>query len=86
MLSRNKIWPLNTKISRIRMILMANKISQKRLGQIVNMSAGTVNNFIRRIENNEDLETKFMRRNLELIGRALKIKPDKLIGCITIKL
>jgi hypothetical protein len=68
------------------MILIANKISQKRLGQIANMSAGTVNNIIRRIENQEDLETKFMRRNIQLIGKALKIEPDKLIGYITIKL
>jgi hypothetical protein len=68
------------------MILILNKISQKKLGQIANMSAGTVNNIIRRIENHEDLETKYMRRNIQLLGKALKIKPDKLIGYITVKL
>jgi hypothetical protein len=77
---------MNIKISRIRLFLFINKISQKRLGQIANMSVGTVNNIIQRIERNVDLDSKFMRRNLELIAKALKTLPDKLIGYIKIKL
>jgi DNA-binding Lrp family transcriptional regulator len=68
------------------MILFTRKISQNELGKLANMSAGTVSNIIRRIENNEDLETKFMRRNLQLIGKALKIQPEKLIGYLTLEL
>lgn len=86
MLSKNGIRPMNIKISRIRLFLFINKISQKRLGQIANMSVGTVNNIIQRIERNVDLDSKFMRRNLELIAKALKTLPDKLIGYIKIKL
>jgi transcriptional regulator with XRE-family HTH domain len=67
------------KVNKLRLILLARGLTQSQLGEMADLSAGTVNAVIRKIENG-DIGDRFIRRNIKLVSLALKLKPDQFIG------
>ena len=65
--------------------MLAKDLTQKQLGEMANLSAGTVNAVIRRIENG-DICDRCTKKNIKLIALALELKPEQLIGDFAIVL
>jgi DNA-binding MarR family transcriptional regulator len=73
------------KINSLRLILFARGITQKELGAMADLSSGTVNNVIRRLETG-DICDKFMKRNIKLISFALDLTPEQITGDVVVEL
>jgi transcriptional regulator with XRE-family HTH domain len=67
------------KVNKLRLIMLAEGLTQKKLGKMANISAGTVNDVIRKIENGE-ISDQATQRNIKLIAFALELKPGQIIG------
>lgn len=67
------------KVNKLRLIMFAKGLTQKGLGKMADISAGTVNAVIRNIENG-DIENRFTEKNIKLIALALELNPEKIIG------
>jgi hypothetical protein len=72
-------------INKLRLILFARGITQAELGAMADLSSGTVNNVIRRLETG-DICDKFMKRNIRLLAFALDLTPEQITGDIVIEL
>ncbi|MFC1880651.1 helix-turn-helix domain-containing protein [Thermodesulfobacteriota bacterium] len=73
------------KINKLRLIMLAKGLTQKQLGEMADISAGTVNAVIRRIENG-DIGDRCTKKNIKLIALALELKPAQIIGDVVIVL
>jgi transcriptional regulator with XRE-family HTH domain len=67
------------KVNKLRLLLLAKGLTQEQLGKMADISAGTVNEVIRRIEKG-DISDRSTQRNIKLISLALKLKADQIIG------
>ena len=67
------------KVNKLRLIMFAKGLSQRRLGKMADISAGTVNAVICKIENGE-ISDQATQRNIKLIAFALELKPTQIIG------
>ena len=67
------------KVNKIRLLLLAKGLTQEQLGKMAGISAGTVNEVIRRIEKG-DISDRSTQRNTKLLAIALKLKPAQMIG------
>ena len=67
------------KVNKLRLIMLAEGLTQKQLGKMAGISAGTVNAVICRIEKGE-IGDRYTQRNIKLISLALKLKADQIIG------
>jgi hypothetical protein len=72
-------------LNKLRLILFARKITQGELGAMADLSSGTVNSVIRRLETG-DICDKFMKRNIRLIAFALDLTPEQITGDVVIEL
>ncbi|MCK4988763.1 MAG: hypothetical protein KAS40_24675 [Desulfobacterales bacterium] len=72
-------------LNKLRLILFARGVTQKELGAMADMSSGTVNNVIRRLETG-DICDKSMKRNIRLLSFALNLTPEQIIGDVVIEL
>jgi transcriptional regulator with XRE-family HTH domain len=72
-------------INKLRLILFAQGITQKELGGMADLSSGTVNKVIRRLETG-DICDKFMKRNIRLLAFALGLTPEQITGDVVIEL
>ena len=72
-------------VNKLRMILFARGITQEELGAMADLSSGTVNNVIRRLETG-DICDKFMKRNIRLIAFALDLTPEQITGDVVAEL
>ncbi len=72
-------------LNKLRLILFARKITQEELGAMADMSSGTVNNVIRRLETGDICE-KFMKRNIRLVAFVIGLTPEQITGEIVVKL
>ena len=67
------------KVNKLRLIMLAEGLTQEQLGKMAGISAGTVNAVICRIEKGE-IGDRYTQRNIKLISLALKLKADQIIG------
>ncbi len=67
------------KVNKLRLIMLAEGLTQEQLGKMAGISAGTVNAVICRIEKGE-IGDWYTQRNIKLISLALKLKADQIIG------
>jgi len=72
-------------LNKLRLILFARGITQEELGAMADMSSGTVNKVIRRLETG-DICDKFMKRNVRLIAVALDLTPEQITGDVVVEL
>ena len=72
-------------LNKLRLILFARGITQEELGAMADMSSGTVNKVIRRLETG-DICDKFMKRNIRLVAFALDLTPEQITGDVVIEL
>jgi biotin operon repressor len=72
-------------LNKLRLILFARRITQEELGAMADLSSGTVNKVIRRLEN-DDICAKFMKRNIRLLAFALDLAPEQVTGDVVIEL
>ena len=72
-------------LNKLRLILFARGITQKELGAMADMSSGTVNKVIKRLETG-DICDKFMKRNIKLLAFALDLTPEQITGDVVVEL
>jgi len=72
-------------LNKLRLILFARRISQEELGAMADLSSGTVNNVIRRLETG-DICDNFMKRNIRLLAFALDLTPEQITGDVVVEL
>ena len=72
-------------LNKLRLILFARGITQAELGAMADLSSGTVNNVIRRLETGNICD-KFMKRNIKLIAFALDLTPEQITGYVVVEL
>ena len=73
------------KVNKIRLLLLAKGLTQEQLGAMADLSSGTVNNVIRRLETG-DICDKFMKRNIKLISFAMNLVPEQITGDVVVEL
>ena len=59
--------------------MLAKGLTQKQLGEMADISAGTVNAVIHRIENG-DIDNRCTKKNIKLIALALDLTPAQIIS------
>ena len=72
-------------INKLRLILFARGITQAELGAMANLSSGTVNKVIKRLETG-DICDNFMKRNIRLIAFALDLTQEQITGNVVVEL
>ena len=72
-------------LNKLRLILFARGITQAELGAMADLSSGTVNNVIKRLETG-DICDKFMKRNIRLLAFALDLTPEQITGDVVVEL
>ena len=72
-------------LNKLRLILFARGITQAELGAMADLSSGTVNKVIKRLETG-DICDKSMKRNVKLIAYTLGLTPEQITGDIVIEL
>ncbi len=72
-------------LNKLRLILFTRGITQAELGAMADLSSGTVNNVIRRLETG-DICDKFMKRNIRLVAFAMDLTPEQITGDVVVEL
>ena len=72
-------------LNKLRLILFARGITQAELGAMADLSSGTVNKVIKRLETG-DICDKYMKRNIKLLALAMDLTQEQISGNVIVEL